>query len=120
MLRQNRIKRRNVIGKMESFSDDLKYIVKRQNLTHLIPVNATAEKAHSSVKEDKPMGATRKFFRQLTRSQILRLYHIYKPDFLLFDYKAEEFLKIQAGIENSIYVLSIVNRIVSQITVGTQ
>ena len=81
----------DVIGKMETFGDDVKYIVMKQNLEPFIPIETTGIKTHAS--EVRPGDKAKKYFRQLTSAQILRLFHIYKPDFLLFDYHPEEYLK---------------------------
>ena len=82
-----------VIGKVETFADDVKYIVVKQNLTHLIPVNVTSLKTHAS-KETARKSKTITYFQQLTNNQIRSLYQFYKPDFELFDYKANEYLSL--------------------------
>ena len=81
----------DVIGKMETFADDVRYIVTKQNLTHLIPERITGLKSHASSGQESK---TLKYFRQLSRQQIKGLYRLYSPDFELFDYDASEYLSL--------------------------
>ena len=75
----------DVVGKVETFADDVKYIVIKQNLTHLIPVNVTTLKTHAS-KDIAQKHRTMNYFCQLTKGQIRSLCDFYKLDFELFDY----------------------------------
>jgi len=79
----------DVIGKMETFGEDVKYIVIKQNLTHLIPVEATDLKFHASSGQESK---TIKYFRQLSKGQIEHLYQFYSPDFELFDFDISKYL----------------------------
>ena len=60
----------DVIGRMETFVDFLKYIMIKNKLEH-----------------------TLKYFSKLRKSQIRSLYKMYRMDFELFGYNAEEYLK---------------------------
>ena len=72
----------NVIGKAETFADDVKYIVLKQNLTSLIPLETTKKKTHATYKEAKRIN----YMGQLLPDQIRGLYLFYKRDFELFGY----------------------------------
>ena len=76
-----------VIGKAETFADDVKYIVLKRNLTSLIPLEITKKKNHATNDEAKKTN----YIAQLSEDQIAGLYRYYKPDFELFDYSPYDF-----------------------------
>ena len=71
-----------IIGKAETFADDVKYIVLKKNLTSLIPLEATKKKNHATNQEAKKTN----YMAQLSKDQIERLYRYYQRDFDLFGY----------------------------------
>ena len=71
-----------VIGKAETFADDVKYIVLKQNLTSLIPLEDTKKINHATFSEAKKTD----YMAQLNINQIKGLYTYYQRDFELFDY----------------------------------
>ena len=78
----------DVVGKVETFTEDVRFIVAVKNLTHLIPDSVASLKSHASSKDSKSV----KFFSQLSSDQIQQLYRMYEPDFLLFDYDPNEYM----------------------------
>lgn len=78
----------DVVGKVETFTEDVRFIVAVKNLTHLIPDSVASLKSHASSKDSKSV----KFFSQLSSDQIQKLYRMYEPDFLLFDYDPNEYM----------------------------
>ena len=76
-----------VIGKAETFADDVKYIVLKRNLTSLIPLEITKKKNHATYEEAKKTN----YIAQLSEDQIAGLTRYYKPDFELFDYSPYDF-----------------------------
>ena len=80
----------DVIGKIESFNDDIKYIVLKQKLEELIPLNTT--NLHLNDKKEYASNSTLYYFSQLSKFQKDRLYEFYKFDFELFDYNVEIYL----------------------------
>ena len=81
----------NVIGKMETFDDDVKYIILKQNLEDIIPLNTTD--LHMNWKGDEyANNSTLAYFSSLSKLQIRWLYEIYREDFELFDYKIDSYL----------------------------
>ena len=80
----------DVIGKIESFNDDIKYIVLKQKLEELIPLNTT--NLHLNDKKEYASNSTLYYFSQLSKFQKDRLYECYKFDFELFDYDVDIYL----------------------------
>ena len=85
----------NVIGKAESFNDDVKYVILKQNLEKFIPLNTTVLRLNG--KDDKKQeGAkmeTLKYFSLLSKLQIDKLYEFYRLDFELFDYDGASYTR---------------------------
>ena len=82
-----------VIGRLETFIDDVNYILLKQNLTHLIPLlsdhsSPSEKQAHKITSEN----VTRQHFSQLNPIQIQELYDMFKIDFELFDYDFHSYL----------------------------
>ena len=87
----------NVIGRIESFQEDVKYILIKNHLEDTLPLKETLNfhknqkgKGSKRSKEKKSL----KLFSQLTRTQIRQLYEIYKMDFKLFNYDASEYFNV--------------------------
>ena len=89
----------DVIGKMESFNEDVKYIVVKQQLDGLIPLDSTVQRMKSFGSrgdkfEDGKISAL-SYFSSLTKLQIKRLYEVYKFDLELFDYNIDDYLGLE-------------------------
>lgn len=79
------------IAKTESYSQDQMFIIKKAGLDKILKPrwsHSTAGKEFQS-----RLHLRERYFSQLTKSQIQKLYDKYKLDFLLFDYSHEEYLK---------------------------
>ena len=78
----------DVIGRMETFSDDLRYIIMKNKLGNILSVDKKERTTGGSPKDD-----ALRYFSQLRKEQIRSLYEVYKMDFKLFGYNADEYLK---------------------------
>ena len=78
----------DVIGRMETFSDDLKYIIMKNKLGDILLEDKKVRTTGGSPKDD-----ALRYFSQLRKEQIRSLYEVYKMDFKLFGYNADEYLK---------------------------
>ena len=85
----------NLIGRVETFADDFKYIVLKQKLEGLLDVSPVRKNSADSNFERKPESLN--YFSQLSRKQIVQLYEMYQPDFDLFDYEADSYLQLGAN-----------------------
>ena len=87
----------HVIGRMENFNEDVKYIVLKNNLTKVLPVETTIDhKAHFSretLNKDKEKESLR-YFSKLSKDQIQLLYEKYRIDFEMFSYDASAYLQL--------------------------
>ncbi|VEN39213.1 unnamed protein product [Callosobruchus maculatus] len=82
-----------IIAHTETLQDEQRYLIKVAKLEHLIkPEWRNAGKGATSQ-------SLKKYYSQLTRSQILQLYHFYRFDFELFNYSVQDYLQI--GIPDS-------------------
>ena len=77
-----------VIGRMETFADDVKYIIVKNKLKNLSQETQVRSTGHS------PKDDALKYFKQLTKHQIRSLYEMYKMDFEMFDYKVDDYLEL--------------------------
>ena len=93
------------IGRIETFEQDVKYVLMKTNLAEKIPLNIAGSrrsdtatlKMKSSVKLNGDgliiaNNRTLEYFNQLNKSLIQDLYHVFKPDFEMFGYSIKEFL----------------------------
>ena len=78
----------NVIGRMETFSDDVQYILIKANLTSLVGNHSKVVNSSKDVqlKTDK-RNETLHYFSQLKKPQVDKLYRMYDIDFEMFNYK---------------------------------
>ena len=87
----------DVIGKAETFAEDVGYIVYKLNLSHLISLNKMDQHLHKTQSKNSlaalPTERAIRYFKMLEKSKVKRLYNIYKEDFLLFDYDHQPYLK---------------------------
>ena len=82
----------DVIGKMDTFSEDVKYIFLKANLTELVHVSSKV--VHSS--KDLQMNTDKKnetlvYFSQLSKSQVEGLYKMYSIDFEMFSFETKSY-----------------------------
>ena len=83
---------------------NFRFIISQCNLTGLIPLEEAALQSHSTVTEMdvepelnqngyiKATERALKFFQDIDKSSVRKLYHLYKPDFELFKYSISEFM----------------------------
>ena len=89
----------DVIGRMETFSDDFRFIIKKKKLQKIIPLsqakltvmpsNKRAENKHIKHKNTQKMAKS--LMSQLTKSQFDGLYNMYRYDFDMFGYDANQY-----------------------------
>ena len=74
---------------METFKEDVQYIIMKNNLKDILPPNIHP---NNSSKKDTNSDTLEKF-SQLNTTQIKKLYELYKLDFELFGYDIDTFLQ---------------------------
>merc|ERR1712150_108824 len=83
----------DVIGtSMESFHDDLKYIILKQNLENHIPLWSLSIHTHSTRAKGETKAKTLKYFSKLSKSKIQRIYEMYRLDFEMFNYDLSSYI----------------------------
>ena len=82
----------DVIGRMETFNEDVKYIFKKSGLSSILSLNLFNKFINSSKLKTKVM--TKKYFSQLTENQINELYDMYRMDFEMFGYDPKPYFPI--------------------------
>ena len=93
------------IGRIETFEQDVKYVLMKTNLAEKIPFDvagsrrsdtATSKmKSYVKLNEDGLIIAnnrTLEYFNHLNKSLIHDLYQVFKPDFEMFGYSTKELL----------------------------
>ena len=80
----------DVVGKLETFDDDLKYIVHTAGIANLILTSDTEALRNVAPVADKER--TKKYFGMLGKKQKEALFEMYKLDFELFGYRADEYM----------------------------
>ena len=79
------------IGKMETLIQDKEYLVQHKG----IPIPEEEMYTKLNVREGKPTKEVSiEWFKNLTKSEVVSLYELYKPDFELFDYDIEPYYSI--------------------------
>ena len=80
----------DVIGRMETFDEDLRYIVMKKNLHEVLPL----EELSLSMNSAKSMSTktAKDYFSQISKEQIVKLYKYYNLDFELFGYDVTPYL----------------------------
>ena len=85
----------NIIGRMESFQEDVQYIIIKHKLENILPINNTLNfrslNSKSLNKIDAKQASLEKF-SQLTKTEIKKLYELYRLDFELFNYDLDIYL----------------------------
>ncbi|XP_034947671.1 carbohydrate sulfotransferase 11-like isoform X1 [Chelonus insularis] len=85
----------DIIAKFETLQDDQNYIIKHVHLEHLIKPEWKNPARGAQTKD-----VMKKYFVQLSKSQITDLYEMFKYDFELFNYSPSEY--IEYGKDHSI------------------
>ena len=81
----------DVIGKMETIKEDIDFITEQSGLaSYNITLPWTNKKSSAKAKEN----VTLEYFKQLSKSQIEKLYKLYLPDFEMFDYDIAPYLEL--------------------------
>ena len=78
----------DVIGKMETINEDIDFITEKSGLAAL---NVTLPWANRRASKEN---LSLEYFKQLTQSQVEKLYQIYLPDFQMFGYEADQYFSL--------------------------
>jgi hypothetical protein len=78
----------DIIAHTETLQEDQQYIIKKAHLEGLV------EPQWRNAGHGATARQLRKYYSQLSRSQILQLYHIYRYDFELFNYSLKGYLEL--------------------------
>ena len=84
-----------MIGRMETFDEDVQYIILKNGLEKQLPITKALQfkSKNSSLRGNKEnRSITMQHFSQLKKQQIKELYELYKMDFELFEYDIDAFL----------------------------
>ena len=81
----------DVIGRMETWNDDIDYIILKRGLENVLPLQK-AESSHYNPTKPNTSKMTKEYFSKLSKKQKEDLYHIFRIDFELFDYDPEIYL----------------------------
>ena len=87
-----------LIGRMETFDEDVQYIILKNKLEKQLPITKTLQfkSKNSSLRGNKEnRNITMQHFSQLEKQQIEKLYELYKLDFEMFEYDIDAFLHMQ-------------------------
>jgi len=77
---------------VETMLRDQVYVIRAAGLQGLIRPR-WRHKTYSKEKEE----TSKRYFSQLTKEEVTRLYEKYQLDFELFDYKVDDYLKYASG-----------------------
>ena len=75
---------------METWNDDLNYIVQKRGLEKVLNVKKADTKSHTSKVSTKEM--TKEYFGTLSQKQKEDLYHMFRLDFEMFNYDPKIYL----------------------------
>ena len=84
-----------MIGRMETFDEDVQYIILKNRLEKELPISKALQfkSKNSSLRgKEENKSITMQHFSQLKTQQIQKLYELYKMDFELFEYDIDAFL----------------------------
>ena len=87
----------DVIGRMETFDEDLKYIIIKNKLEDILPLEVTVglhKNGHGKDTREERENHSLKLFSELDKNQIEQLYEIYKIDFELFRYNVSAYFDL--------------------------
>lgn len=80
----------DLVGKIETFDEDLKYIVHKKGLEKILRLENSGMNHHSTKGSTEKM--TEHYFSKLTKKQGYDLYNMYHLDFEMFDYDPKPYL----------------------------
>ena len=80
----------DVIGRMETFNEDVKYIFLKNNIEKDLSITQTTANKNSA--KSKTATTTEEYFKQLSKGKIKDLYQFYRMDFELFGYDIKPYL----------------------------
>ena len=80
----------DVIGRMETFNEDLRYIVMKKNLHEVLPLEELSLFMNSA--NSISTKTAKDYFSQISKEQIAKLYEYYNLDFELFGYDVTPYL----------------------------
>ena len=80
----------DVIGDLNTFHEDMKYVILKNNLENLLPI---PDQKHDTDYVLKTKNLTLMYFSQLDKSQKDQIYKMYRLDFDLFGYDASMYLR---------------------------
>ena len=80
----------DLIGHMETWSDDLNFIIRKQGLEKVIALENSSTTHHSTKGNTQRM--TKSYFSKLTKKQGTDLYNMYHMDFEMFNYDPKIYL----------------------------
>ena len=88
-------------------NEDMKYIFLKANLTSDIPLematsqyNADKQRSLTHKVDGQPETRTLEYFKNISKSVILKLYDLYKIDFELFSYNLHGLVEDSANVES--------------------
>ena len=81
----------DVIGRIETFREDVQYIVVKNNLQNVLPLEKSAVAMNS--KKTVSTYSTHDYLSQLSKAKIDSLYKFYQLDFELFGYDVTSYFK---------------------------
>ena len=79
----------DVIGKLETFSEDVAYIICKNKLDSILPLQRTLVKKNANNYKNQNISD---YFSQLSNTQIQKLYNVYQIDFELFNYDSTNYI----------------------------
>jgi len=84
-----------VIGQVETFNEDFKYIILKLGLQNILKIEEieTWKNNKSDYKKDKKKEIS-KYFSQLTKAKFEELWKIYRLDFEMFGYNVTNYYDI--------------------------
>ena len=83
-----------MIGRIETFNEDVKYIIIKNKLKYILPLAETLElhkNEHGQSTNDEREQRSLKLFSELDKTHIQQLYEIYKMDFEMFRYNVSAY-----------------------------
>ena len=81
----------DVIGRMETFSDDVKYIICKNNLENTLPLHKSLVKKNSHKYHHSTKLINSQYLSLLNKNQLQKLFNIYRLDFALFEYDLHDY-----------------------------
>ena len=90
---KNYFGRYNVIGTFETIKEDVEYIAQESKLNVNITSFPWTNKKNHLITDTSQEPLSIKYFRQIDRDSIHKLYNIYKIDFEMFGYSVQDYLR---------------------------